>query len=353
MLCLIQEVFTFLCIIFQIYTGDATMKNICTKKIPALLSIFVLIFTLLATACNKKMEQTPVQQVTTKSKEEIDVIENQGLETTTIEVVTEIQTKPEPTTSIHDEYDLLLCKGTSNNGDTYCLVANESEDYTGTEITIGVIKNDKWLIEPTTDSPFLGDDGLFVNGKAISYFRERKWFSYLEERDYAFDYLGNGCFGYQSGYNIFVFNANTKKSYTDTGCEYEWFYGFICDEGKVTITHDNEADHCLILDTNNMTTSTYNSPYPDTGISRSTVCSFNMYAEGLMFIYKYRNEAKGFYDINGNLIIDMSEYELSDDKEEIIFKNGTCDLKIINDQGSEYKITVDKTGNVIASEKVS
>jgi hypothetical protein len=77
------------------------------------------------------------------------------------------------------------------------------------------------------------------------------------------------------------------------------------------------------------------------------------YSEGLFY---YENNgstsqfadvqqfAKGFYDIDFNLIIDLSEYDiiLSEGKPE--FSNGYCLLPIFNPQGSKYFTVIDKTG---------
>lgn len=317
------------------------------KKI--FLFIMVMCMIISAGACSKNKRET-VESPTTKAYDEFSFVDEIESE------VTEIETDPITTIpTVNYQYDFKLAEGTSDNGDTYFLVANEYEDYSGTEINIGVIKNNEWLIEPTTDSPFLGDDGLFVGGEALDYFKEHTG---------LFDYMGNGCFGYNRkwGYHeseTIIFNANTNKSFIKRGYSYVLPDGFISDEGKFTLTrnYDMYRSECIILDTNDMSITTFASPIPDTS-TYGNDASFFMYSDGLIFVRRYSqrqvNGNPGFYDLNGNLVIDMHEYHFYDySGNNYAFKNGTCDILIYNDQNSLYKITIDKTGNVISSTKVS
>lgn len=65
----------------------------------------------------------------------------------TTEQVTEIK--------LSETCDAVLAEGTDVNGDYYELVATQEDTYNSTVIKIGVIKNNKWLVELSTDSPFL------------------------------------------------------------------------------------------------------------------------------------------------------------------------------------------------------
>ena len=61
---------------------------------------------------------------------------------------------------LSDECDKVLAEGYDQKNNHYQLVANETEDYDGTQITMGVIKNNKWLVEMTEDFPFINEQGL-------------------------------------------------------------------------------------------------------------------------------------------------------------------------------------------------
>jgi hypothetical protein len=70
-----------------------------------------------------------------------------------------------------------------------------------------------------------------------------------------------------------------------------------------------------------------------------------IYSEGLFFC-NINNEA-GFYDINFNKTIDLSEYDYAIDNDNIIiplFSDGYCLLRIRNPQGSLYFTVIDKNG---------
>lgn len=66
------------------------------------------------------------------------------------------------------------------------------------------------------------------------------------------------------------------------------------------------------------------------------------FQEGLLF----DEDAKGFTDAEGNLIIDCSEYDLRHDP---VFYNGYCVLMIENADGAPYITAIDSTGNRVFS----
>lgn len=59
----------------------------------------------------------------------------------------------------------------------------------------------------------------------------------------------------------------------------------------------------------------------------------------------------GFFDINGELIIDLSKYDLSVFKD-YYFKDGQCILTAYNESGTKLSVTIDKSGNMINIEPV-
>lgn len=89
------------------------------------------------------------------------------------------------------------------------------------------------------------------------------------------------------------------------------------------------------------------------------------YSEGLFACMNYTLdvEANGFYNLKGEKVIDLSKYAMAENTykfnggvggpsgpvQSLVFINGKCRFKITNDQGTDYYITIDKTGNVIDS----
>ena len=79
----------------------------------------------------------------------------------------------------------------------------------------------------------------------------------------------------------------------------------------------------------------------------------------MFFAYREKNGdsnsiESGFYDVNGNLVIDFSKFE---DKYDIKtyperFIDGKTSFIVINASGKEFEITIDKQGNVLSETAV-
>lgn len=291
-------------------------------------------------------------------------------EETTTETTTEATTEPK---KLSEDCDAVLKEGISDNGDTYELVANETENYTGTEIKIGVIKNNEWLIKPTKQCPFLNENGFIFYNYSV--------YKYLEAVRYGsvngIKYIGNGCFyyAYSLDYKYYevIWNTNTNKSYTTTKGSIVLYDGFINDEGKF-IFYSQSSGYAIMLDTNTMTETKLKDPISlAASNSKGGIIRYMPYSEGLYCIASYEyiktgsswnspywdEGISGFYDLEGNLIIDMSEYTIIENDDfdrknfnNFSFKDGKCSIKVKNDQGSYYKITIDKTGEVLDSYKI-
>jgi len=69
------------------------------------------------------------------------------------------------------------------------------------------------------------------------------------------------------------------------------------------------------------------------------------YREGLFFLRDNMNQLQGFYDINGNSVIDLSKYTIAlRSGWSISFNDGYCVLALENDQKSPFYTVIDKTG---------
>lgn len=271
---------------------------------------------------------------------------------------------------ISDSFDKVLASGYESNGDFYELVANETETYEGVSIEIGVIKNNEWLISPTSKMPFIDDDGTLY-GKEIKsiYDANAKLF-----------YIGNGCFlcesysksMYECMENI-IYNSETKQYYEKKfqkenihicityNCLTS-FYGLTPDYGKLnTISKENSliiadmvnnqySPHIEILDTNAMETSVIEIRLPDDWYNIGYVYPIS---EGIFAVANSNtNHNKiAFYNKEGNRII-QDDFVLQTTRQSIVFKNGECTFKILNAKDTPYTITIDKSGKVLSSVQI-
>lgn len=283
-----------------------------------------------------------------------DVITNADItaeENTTEENTTECATTEEITIALSSSCDIVLACGTSETGDFYEVVAVEHEDYTGTEIKVGVIKNNQWLIELTNNNPIIGDNGFLWDVYTVEDIREQ------QIRDIY--YIGNSCFcicipRLYDDDDLVVWDVEKDLTFEQSGCGLVIYEGFTNEEGLFVVADGSGG---FLLDTNTMTRRELADPVQKMIDSESWISSvvYTPYSEGLYGITSYHTKYngggyEGFYDVDGNMVIDLSQYKF--DNYDFAFKNGLCEMVIINDQNSYYKITIDKTGNVINSEKI-
>lgn len=260
---------------------------------------------------------------------------------------------------LSDDCDKVLADGEDENGNYYELVANETEDYSGVIIKIGVIKNNDWSIQMTEKSPFIGESGLLSKYTGDSNVTG----SIYDEKFAKFYYIGNGCFYY----NNTIVNGNNGKSYN--GYEHEYYMPvvqcdrengediMICnDDGKYILS--NYGEKFKVLDAETMKTETID-VIQDFGIDYAFP-----YAEGLFACMNHYsdNESNGFYNLKGEKVIDLSKYKLARNtydssasygiSQSLVFENGECTFKITNELGTDYMITINKKGDVVNSEEV-
>ncbi len=285
-----------------------------------------------------------------------DVITN--ADTTSEENTTDCSTAEEITIALSSSCDIVLASGTTETGDFYEVVAVENEDYTGTEIKIGVIKNNQWLIDLASDSPFLDENGLIGGSYSVLKLKEHKYNIVPQ-----FKYIGNSCFyiyvwGGSNGDFSVIWNVE-KNLYYKLIDKNLIFYEEFINTNEHFIIQDPYSKNGFLLDTNQMTVQKLNNPVQkmidDDKSGHVSSVNYTPYSEGLYAITDYytwgeHQNYEGFYDIDGNRVIDLSQYKFANNN--FAFKNGVCEMVIINDQNSYYKITIDKTGNVINSEKI-
>lgn len=288
----------------------------------------------------------------------------------------------------------VLASGTEDNGDTYELVATQEESYNDVVIKIGVIKNNEWLVPLTTDIPFINEDGSityykhedgsgrYYQTKNLDDLETDKVFIQIE----SFSFVGNGCFfGYSEDLSrrIFVnyplyeiiYNAELGKAcktqayYNSSGGGLSYANAFCVktsekeyiNSNKI-VFHNYSEDYyhndfdVNILNTDTMTVNTI----IDKTITEEWVGSDSIIgplSDGL-FAVGNNYDITGFYDEEGNNVIDMSEYDVDihkcadDNGEYPYFKNGQFKFVTKNEAESKYQVVIDKTGKVLSSTKL-
>ena len=246
----------------------------------------------------------------------------------------------------------MLASGYDAEDNYYELVANETQTYSSVTIEMGVIKNNQWLIEPTTDMPFIDpNNGLikFDDTKAGEFTIDD-----IGERN-KFIYIGCGCFcSWSSSVNRIIYNANNRKHYI--GNPIVMLYNeeiFETTSGEVLINSGRE-----LLNVNTMQTTKTN--FEAIKYTNQN-CLISPYSEGLFCFISLSDEKasyNGFYNKNGIKVIDLSSYNLISTtlsntsyslKQSLVFKDGYAVFRIKNDVGTEFEIKIDKQGNVVSS----
>lgn len=259
------------------------------------------------------------------------------------------------TSSLAASCDYVLAEGTSTAGDKFELVANDSQSYDSTQ-SVGLIKNGKWFIEMTDNSPIIDENG------SVYYFSSFKgeydryispdWNTDTYPNTYRL--VSNNCF--LLGEYI-LWNFETGKTYTLPG-DYRSYYKFsenITNENKVILHIVSEYSHnevtYKILDTKNMAVIKE--------FDKDDFYSVGIFSEGLFYAVTrntdldgdgYTDKAAGFYDENGNLIINLSKYNITEGG---VFSNGKATVTAENDTGKQFEITIDKAGNVLSEEAIN
>lgn len=255
--------------------------------------------------------------------------------------------------------DVILASGRENNGDFYELVAKQTEDYNGATVEIGIIKNNEWLLKPTSNMPFVDADGTpyGTNIKSI----------YLLD-DAKIIYIGNGCFLFEAGRENMIYNAESKQSYEkylgydqhiclSYDCLRSYFSSKKHEFSDIHLLSSKDSlliiDYCYgsldtkdcveLLDTNTMDVFS---------LEVKNYMSEHVYpiSEGVFAVANFHNRIN-FFGIEGFLLFE-SDFTIRDYNQRIWFNNGICCFEILNDAGTPYRITIDMDGNVLESEKI-
>lgn len=274
----------------------------------------------------------------------------------------------ETESSIGKQCDYVLGEGRDGE-DYYQLVANEEEDYDGVKIEVGVIKNNEWLLQPTSKMPLVDKDKTLYGSDIAG----------LDDVPDGIYYMGFGCFlyrartkGYSSTYEEIIYNVNNQKYYEHKGrndneiivssprplnyttpvdFEENWE---IKSENIIVDTIDYEDKSVYkILNLSTMNTREIDFRIPDEIKSGDQFRTVHPISRG---IFAIAGEHRGcaFYNITGKLLFTISYEKIPREYlyDPIIFKGKYCTFTVENNKGTLFDITVNKKGKVIDSEGI-
>lgn len=267
------------------------------------------------------------------------------------------------TESLSERCDYVLCEG-EDGEDYYELVANEEEDYQGVKIKVGVIKNNKWILKPTSKMPLVDKDKTLYGSDIAG----------LEDAPESIYYMGSGCFlyrartkDYASAYEEIIYNVNNKKYYEQRGVQDNEiivssprpinYTTSVNSEGAlernvkeimVSITQYESNTVAKILNLSNMKAREINIHIPDKITVSDQFLTVHPLSEEI-FAIAGKHHGCTFYSAKGKELFTISYNEIPSEYEfePIIFEHGECNLVIKNNKGTVYKIVVNKKGKVI------
>lgn len=224
------------------------------------------------------------------------------------------------------DFDQILC-----NGGNFIIVSKMEESVSGVTEYVGVIDNNyKWIHE-LSDKTTLNPDGKMANITVGTHDYDER----CEDISYRLHHCGNGIFIFIDTFG----NWHTYNALTDTWTEIGEY------EANSTTFHDGylllmdvdfysgTKDTVLTLDTKGN--------IGKTGVECTSTKNLGEYSEGKFFAYD------GFYDIEGNKVIDLTEYAGRITNWPYFF-DGQCILTAKNENGTEYKGVIDSTGKFIS-----
>ena len=260
------------------------------------------------------------------------------------------------------EWDEILC-----SGDGYHLVKKEVDAYDGYKFTLGVVDDEgQWVQEMT-------DTGTFVDEVR---FRAEGTSETLRDSS-CYMYLGEGVFLASPGVSLYTKDGEYRVgpwknsvSYSPTGradvaiweCllwNVETNMQTEIDASKMSTFQDGYLLFCEEDEFGSGTLDAMNTNGEITELPCKCNDNFTLYSEGLFFAYSEHSQP-GFYDISGNRVIDLSDYDMRsisypDDLgiNAPYFENGQATILFTNNTDSIFQATIDKTGAFVGEpEKV-
>ena len=267
------------------------------------------------------------------------------------------------------EWDEILC-----SGDGYHLVKKEVDAYDGYKFTLGVVNDaGEWVQEMT-------DTGTFVEEVR---FRAEGSRETLRDSS-CYTYLGEGVFLASPGVSVYTKDGEQRvgswpdmitDSYTGQLKVAVWeclIWNVVdnsqakFDASKISTFQDGYSLFCEAEDgfgggsLNALTPKGEITEFTCKFVPNKPGHNFPVYSEGLFYACTDKAARPGFFDISGNMVIDLSSYDVgripySDEMgvNAPYFENGQATILFANNAGSVFEAVIDKTGALVGEpEKV-
>lgn len=275
----------------------------------------------------------------------------------------------ETTVVNNGEWDKLLC-----SGDNYHLVLKEIDTYNEYKIMLGVIDSSGQWVRELTDTGKFVENVRFRAGSGGSK-------DMLDSSCYA--YLGEGVFMMSPGASVFTENDEIRVgpweniiSSSPTGRKKVAIWECVIwnvadniqakfDASKLSVFNDGYLLFCeedeygggMLCSLNTKGESV---ELPCKYLPNKPKHNFPIYSEGLFYACAdNKKSTPAFFDIEGNTVIDLSEYEMARimyssilDINAPYFVDGQATIMFANKGKTVYRAIIDKSGNIIGEPQV-
>ena len=267
------------------------------------------------------------------------------------------------------EWDEILC-----SGDGYHLVKKEIDAYDGYKFMLGVVDDDgQWVQEMTDTGTFVEEVRFRAEGSSET----------LRDSS-CYMYLGEGVFLASPGVSVYTKDEEYRVGpWTDmitdsvTGqlevAVWECLIWNVVDNSqaefdasKISTFQDGYSLFCEAEDAfgggrlNALNTKGEITEFTCKFVPNKPGHNFPVYSEGLFYACTDKAARPGFYDIEGNMVIDLSSYNMGriPYSSEMgvnapYFENGQATILFANNADSVFEAVIDKTGAFVGEpEKV-
>lgn len=267
------------------------------------------------------------------------------------------------------EWDEILC-----SGDGYHLVKKEIDAYDGYKFMLGVVDDDgQWVQEMTDTGTFVEEVRFRAEGSSET----------LRDSS-CYMYLGEGVFLASPGVSVYTKDEEYRVGpwpdmITDSATGQLEVAVWECliwnvvdnsqaefDASKISTFQDGYSLFCEAEDAfgggrlNALNTKGEITEFTCKFVPNKPGHNFPVYSEGLFYACTDKAARPGFYDIEGNMVIDLSSYNMGriPYSSEMgvnapYFENGQATILFANNADSVFEAVIDKTGAFVGEpEKV-
>lgn len=277
------------------------------------------------------------------------------------------------TTVLADSCQYILSTGYDNDGTCYQLVGEDYEDYQGSQIRMGVIKNNEWLIEMTNEIPFIDEYNCIYGNQSLKNEYVLEGFGTLKNAvandnyDFysRFGYIGKGSFYLLSAprnahstvednlQTIVFWNVESNKSKIINNVMMDDMKNYTLGN-SVVISELTDYDYRIAedavdkLDVKLLNPETFETKKLfSKKLTRNN--GWSSYVQQISDGYFYSSgtyQTGSFYNTNGSKAFD---FDLKNVQEIGHFNGGKCELITQIETGTKYSVIIDKKGKVVSN----